>query len=123
MKELIEYIGNRKILVYLGLMVGISLQFFGFGDSIFLTVPSLFIILKGIHLDNLPKPLWFRKMSTIIYFGHMYVVFFFSYVTSLFPIGSWKTYFIICCVVFAISSILLSISNVNKLNFLKLIYS
>lgn len=123
MNEIIAYIGNKKIFVFIGMIVGISLQFLGFEDGIYLTVPSLFIILNGFQLNNLPKPLWFRKMSTIIYFGHMYVVFLFSYIIIDYPLGSWKSYFIICLIIFSISNAIIFFSNIKYFSSLKRIYS
>lgn len=123
MNEIIEYVGNKKILVFLGMIVGLSFQFSGFEDGIYLTVPSLFIILKGFQLDNLPKPLWFRNMSTILYFGHMYVVFFFSYVIMGYPMNSWKTYFIISILICAIGSAMIYISNRKHFTIFRRLYS
>lgn len=122
MNNIIEYIGEKKTLVVIGTVVGLSLQFSGFEDGIFLTVPMLFILLKKFHLKNLPNPLWFRKMSTIIYFGHMYVVFLFSYIISGYPMESWRTYLLICSLVFTIGGAIIYVSNIKYFSLLKRIY-
>ena len=122
MNNIIEYIGEKKTLVVIGTVVGLSLQFLGFEDGIFLTVPMLFLLLKKFHLKNLQNQLWFRKMSTIIYFGHMYVVFLFSYIISGYPMESWRTYLLICSLVFTIGCAIIYVSNIKYFSLLKRIY-
>lgn len=122
MNEITAYFGNNKIFVFVGMIVGLSLQFLGFEYGIYITVPSLFMILKGFQLDNLPNPLWFRRMSTIIYFGHMYVIFFVSHVLSKITIGTLSAYFIICCIVILMGTIILKISNFRKLRLIRFLY-